>query len=220
MWISYCSHFKSKILFKAVNTFCIEEYAVLFLLIFLLLIVISSSSIIPEIFNSPLLPDTFLAVASISINIPILAPWTANPLTTPIWDFSGTLTSGISVYWPFSITHFISSSVIFSLSSLIAIPAHNWTKLTTSLPLEQCLLIISNPLSVVFNPTRSIALLPISLISSVCKPLKNTSTHLDLIAGIISSGLLVVAPISLKSAGNPLSNISFIKLGILGSSEL
>jgi len=60
----------------------------------------------------------------------------------------------------------------------------------------------------------------ISLISLSVKDLKKTSTHLERIAGRISSGVLVVAAINLKSAGNPFSNISFIYEGIFGFSEL
>ena len=79
---------------------------------------------------------------------------------------------------------------------------------------------ISNPLLDMFKFTLFIAFDAIVLISGHSKGLKNTSTHLDLMAGDISSGPLVVAPISLKSAGSPLSNISFIYVGILVSSEL
>ena len=110
--ISYSSHFKLYILFNAVNTFCIDEKAVLFLFIFLLFIENSSSSTIPETLSSPFLPFIFLAVTSISIRIPKLAPYTANPFTTPTIGFFDTFFSSTSVYCPFSITHLISSSVI------------------------------------------------------------------------------------------------------------
>ena len=47
---------------------------------------------------------------------------------------------------------------------------------------------------------------------------KYTSVHLDLKAGFISLGSLVVAPISTKSAGAPFSKRYFIYLGVFSSS--
>ena len=92
----------------------------------------------------------------------------------------------------------------------MATPEQSCTKFITSLPLLQCLLIISRPLSDILKFILFIAFNAIVRISLHSKGLKNTSTHLDLIAGEISSGPLVVAPISLKSAGRPLSKTSFI----------
>ena len=62
------------------------------------------------------------------------------------------------------------------------------------------------------------ALLTISSISVADNGSKNTSVHLDLNAGLISFGSLVVAPIKTKSAGAPLSNKYFIYFGVLSSS--
>ena len=47
---------------------------------------------------------------------------------------------------------------------------------------------------------------------------KYTSVHLDLKAGLICPGSLVVAPINTKSAGAPLSNKYYIYLGMFSSS--
>ena len=54
------------------------------------------------------------------------------------------------------------------------------------------------------------AFLTISWISLTPNGSKYTSVHLDLNAGFISFGSLVVAPINTKSAGAPFSNRYFI----------
>ncbi|MNI25147.1 hypothetical protein D3C73_787860 [compost metagenome] len=58
----------------------------------------------------------------------------------------------------------------------------------------------------------------ISSMSLTANGSKYTSVHLDLNAGFISPGSLVVAPINTKSAGAPFSKRYFIYLGVFSSS--
>ena len=109
----------------------------LFLFIFLLFPDNISSSTIPDIFILPSLLSIFFIEASIFIIVPMLSPYIASPLTTPISGVSFIFMFNFLLYLPFSIDHSISLFVIIFLSSFIVIPAANCTKFMASRPLTQ-----------------------------------------------------------------------------------
>ena len=155
------------------------------------------------------------AEASISITIPWLRPNTASPLIHPTSFSFITFFSIRGLYCPNSITHSTSFLETSQRPSTKATPPAICTIFTASLPLEAYLAISRSTSFSILNPPFNAAFLAILAISSTVNGLKKISTHLDLMAGGMSSGVLVVAPTSLKSAGSPFWNTSCIWDGIL-----
>ncbi len=181
---------------------------------------ISSSSTTPVTVSLPL-PKAFGSTdTSISISVPMFGPYTARPFANPTCGLAGIFLSGCGLYWPKFTTHSTSAAAIFFLPSFSATPATICTMLTASRPLFAYRFITSTAASSIVRSTLRTALPAISATSSASNGRKKISTHRERMAGGMSWGMRVVAPMRRKSAGRPFWKISWICDGMLVSSVL